>query len=158
METINNVVVNNQNIVDTQKYILDGGSKQEEKREISEIDEMSMMTVDDQEIFFDDEFNFDEIDTIESPDKAIKILGPAYDVEVEVVKKTWNIVYDSEDVRRDLKDQFEDELLQETGKETLSIKNQHLVLDKVDNLVEFVNSYDHNHNTLGKKMSITGKI
>ena len=48
-------------------------------------------------------------------------------------------------------------MLQETGKETLSIKNQHLVLDKVDNLVEFVNSYDHNHNTVGKKMSITGK-
>ena len=96
MDTINNVVVNNQNIVDTQKYILDGGSNQEEKgEEISEeIDEMSMMTIDDQEIFFDEEFNFDEIDTIESPDKATKILGPAYDVEVEVVKKTWNIVYD----------------------------------------------------------------
>ena len=68
MDTINNVVVNNQNIVDTQKYILDGGSNQEEKgEEISEeIDEMSMMTIDDQEIFFDEEFNFDEIDTMKS--------------------------------------------------------------------------------------------
>ena len=89
METINNVVVNNQNIVDTQKYILDGGSKQEEKGE--EFDEMSMMTIDDQEIFFDDEFNFDEIDTIESPDKAIKILGWKNTRNLEeMCKDGWN--------------------------------------------------------------------
>ena len=88
-------------------------------------------------------------------DGPLKIIGPAYEVDVEYVKKTLNVVYNQDDIRRDLKDQFEDDFLQQSGRKELSREQQYIVLDKVENLIDFVNLFDHNKNTKGRKVSIS---
>ena len=131
MDTINNAVNNDDiNIFDTQKYILNGGEGEGDSEEKNELVlEEELLLEDDGESFvidIDDELVFDasilENDlTIDfSEETNLQILGDAYDVEVEYVKKTWDVVYNKDDVRRDLIDEYEEALLQDTGRKELS--------------------------------------
>ena len=168
MDTINNAVNNDEkNIFDTQKYILNGGEGEGESEEKTDVVlEENMLLEDDGESFvidIDDELVFDASIlennlTIDfSEETNLQILGDAYDVEVEYVKKTWDVVYNKDDVRRDLIDEYEEALLQDTGRKELSANQKYNILDKANQVIDFVNSYDQNQVTKGRKESISGQ-